>query len=235
MQTTTEMLDEMTKRHWDRSYGDLTRSSNLWGGEPLPFLPTALETFRQDQAVTVLDLPCGDGRNTVPLAGALPFIVAADASPHALGITRNLLAAQGVGNVLVQQADVFATPFGEEQFDGIFCADVLGHLKESRQALVEMLRVCRRGRCVVGNFFALGDSTRGVDMVPLGPEEEYLYADKFYFKFYSRDDVLRLLSDLPATVVSVELATWVEPPHEGYRPYQHEHQSWVFVARKRGE
>lgn len=68
-------------------------------------------------------------------------------------------------------------------------------------------------------------------MLQVGPDD-YVYDNRFFFRFYRKSDLEILLSTFPATLESLELAVWIDPPHEGYREYPHEHQSWVFALRK---
>jgi SAM-dependent methyltransferase len=224
-------LDEQSKVSWDETY-QVHKGHDFWGQTPVPFVQLAVKTFQEDAANIVLDLPCGDGRNLVHLMRDLPFIVGGDTSRVALEAAAHYIAGLPSGRCVLQEVDIFRTPFVGEQFDGVFCADVLGHLTRPQEAIAELLRVCRRNKCVVGSLFALGDSTRGVDMTRIGPEE-YVYSDKFYFKFYDKAEVTRLLESVQAEILSIELARWTEPPHKGYREYEHEHQSWVFTVRKR--
>jgi len=37
-----------------------------------------------------------------------------------------------------------------------------------------------------------------------------------------------------AELVSIEHIDWIDPPHEGYRNYEHGHASWLLALRKRG-
>jgi hypothetical protein len=77
----------------------------------------------------------------------------------------------------------------------------------------------------------MGDSTRGINMVAIG-EEEYLFDKKFYFRYYDKGSVLSLLKRFKTNTISLETTSWKEPPHEGYREYPHEHESWAFVIEK---
>jgi ubiquinone/menaquinone biosynthesis C-methylase UbiE len=222
--------DEAARKLWNRAY-QLKATTTLWGEPPVPWVEWAVERYKADRAETVLDAPCGDGRNVLRIATAVPFVVGADASPNALALAQRKLAATNARNVVLQRADLFAMDFVSDQFDGVFCCDVLGHLVRAPEALHELVRVCRPGKCVVGNFFALEDTTRGKEMERICGEE-YRYQDGFYFRFRDRTEVAALLEQLPAETLSIELAKWTEPPHEGYREYTHEHASWVFVVRK---
>lgn len=223
-------LDEQGKSNWNRSY-DLTRSVNLWGDESVPFVLQAAELFAENDLGKVIDFPCGDGRNLVQLAKRLPIAVGADSSANALKISQTLVAGLGVRNCVLVESDIFDSGFASDQFDGVFCWDVLGHLTNVECAITELIRICRKGGIVIGSIFAMGDSTRGDNMRSIGPEE-YIYADKFYFKFYEKEGVAELLGRFDVEVLSIELSTWTEPPHEGYREYEHEHQSWVFTIKK---
>jgi ubiquinone/menaquinone biosynthesis C-methylase UbiE len=230
MSMKSDKSDESAKAEWDQSY-NLAASPNLWGAQPVPFIAKAVEAFKANGAQTAIDIPCGDGRNTVPLVQNLPFVIAADVSLNALQITSKLLDFYHVTNSIVLESDVFATKFIDSQFDAVFCWDLLGHLQNPHLAVNELLRICKLGGLIIGSVFSLGDSTRGKDMIATG-QEEYLYADKFYFKFYGEEQVRALLGAVRADMLSLELVTWEEPPHEGYREYAHEHQSWAFTLRK---
>lgn len=224
-------LDDLAKATWDQSY-DLPSSPNLWGAEPVPYVQRAIEIINAyGTAGCAIDVPCGDGRNTVPLARAFPFVIGADTALNALTIASDALDFNHVENCALLESDVFNLKFLDCQFDGVFCWDLLGHLRDPRSAIVELLRVCKPGRVVIGSVFALGDSTRGSDMVAIG-DEEYVFADKFYFRYYSEEAIRTLVTSINAELVSLEVATWMEPPHEGYREYPHEHQSWAFAIRK---
>lgn len=226
-----EDLDDRGKLLWDRAY-QLEHADVLWSEPPVPYVAgRAISLLRTDGARRVLDLPCGDGRNSVPLARAFPELVAADASPRALHILESRTRRCGLRNIETSREDVFRISFPDASFDGIVCWDLLGHLTRPRDALVELLRILRPGGRLVASTFALGDSTRGMEMRQIGPEE-YIYDDRFYFKFRDEPETWQLVEDLPADVKEIVSASWMEPPHEGYRDYPHRHESWVMILQK---
>ena len=47
-----------------------------------------------------------------------------------------------------------------------------------------------------------------------------------------QDDLDKLLSSVGMVADSVEVASWWEPPHAGYRDYVHEHESLIFRITK---
>lgn len=223
--------DELSKKTWDQAY-DISKSPTLWGQPTVPFIDKAVDMFKLTKSSNVLDIPCGDGRNIPTFAESFNTIFAADTSTNALQIANKELGKKGIGNCTLMKVDVFDTPFFNKQIDGVFCCDLLGHLTQPVKALNELLRICKPGGYIVGNVFALGDSTRGDKMLHLG-NEEYIYDDRFYFKFYGKEQVLSTINQLECKLISLESVRWMEPPHEGYREYPHEHESWVFVLQKK--
>jgi 2-polyprenyl-3-methyl-5-hydroxy-6-metoxy-1,4-benzoquinol methylase len=226
-------LDGASKIHWDNSYKVKLKPA-LWCDEPVPFAADAVALLTQENSKLVLELPCGDGKNTQYLARHFPFLIAADYSSTGLEIAANRLVHHNGrnSNVLFCKVDIFDSQFLSNQFDAIFCCDLLGHLENSEAALRELVRMCRPEGVIVINVFAIDDSTRTVEKMVRLRGEEYIYADKFYFRFFSRTEALDLCRGVNAQVLSIHLAKWMEGPHEGYREYPHEHQSWVLTLRK---
>ncbi len=127
----------------------------------------ARETLRlQDQASTlvellhadttypagsrVLEAGCGVGAQTVTLARQSPgaLITSIDISPVSLAEARCAVAAAGVRNVTLQQADIFNLPFAPESFDHVFVCFVLEHLAEPVAALHALKKMLRPGGSV---------------------------------------------------------------------------------------
>jgi ubiquinone/menaquinone biosynthesis C-methylase UbiE len=220
----------LAETHWNESYR-LRKTDHLWGRDPVPFVTKASKIFRETNCQIIADLPCGDGRNTVILAKGLPFVMGLDASQNALQLAQERIESEDVRNCVFQRCDIFQTNFQNEQFDGIFCWDVLGHLKAVNGAMDEIIRICRKGGRIIGTLFATSDPNLGSEMIALG-ENEYLYRDKYYYHFYTRQRVEEFVKRFPVEVLSLQLEKWGEPAHEGFREYPHEHHSWVFILKK---
>src|SRR6516162_8792459 len=78
----------------------------------------------------VLEAGCGVGAQTIPLARNSPAarIISVDRSAESVKEATARVAAAGVTNVEVRQADIFALPFAPQSFDHIFVCFVLEHL-----------------------------------------------------------------------------------------------------------
>lgn len=95
----------------------------------------------------VLEAGCGIGAQTLTLARRSPQarITAIDCSATSLGQARTALAAAGIGNVDLLQADIFRLPFAPHSFDHVFVCFVLEHLARPLAALQALRRVLRPG------------------------------------------------------------------------------------------
>src|SRR5689334_20981648 len=96
----------------------------------------------------LLDVGCGPGSISVDLARRVGGVVAFDASGDALEEGRALAAAEGVGNVTFEVADVYAMPYADDSFDVVHAHQVLQHLPDPVGALRSMRRACRPGGIV---------------------------------------------------------------------------------------
>ncbi len=98
----------------------------------------------------VLEAGCGVGSQTIALARSSPDaqIVSIDVSENSLAEARARVKAEGVTNVRLQRADIFALPFDESSFDHVFVCFVLEHLQAPVEALQALIRCLKPGGTV---------------------------------------------------------------------------------------
>ena len=217
------------KNYWDASYK--ATQHPLWSGSHVPYAQQALEKFNETGVMRLLDVPSGDGRNFALFCKHLPFVVGLDSSATALQNLQLRIEAIAHAHTLLVKGDILELPFPKGEFCGVFCWDLLGHLEDPKRALLELLRVCKNGGLIIGSLFAMEDDNRGVEMTRLSGEK-YLYKEKFFFRFYEQHEVVSLLQDAGLVPQEIERVSWWEPPHAGYREYEHQHSSWVFTCCK---
>jgi len=85
----------------------------------------------------VLEVGCGVGAQTVPLARRSPtaHFVALDVSADSVAAAAKRVHEAGLKNVEFAQGDIFDLPFGPASFDHIFVCFVLEHLPDPSRAL----------------------------------------------------------------------------------------------------
>ena len=220
---------------WNDAYGTspVRAEGNLWGDPPVPHAAVAAQLFAANKAAVVLDLPCGDGRNLPPLAAGAPILIGGDTSTNAMAIAEGVTVKAGVRDrVLFVEVDAFATGLLDDSVDGIFSWDLLGHLTNPEDALRELYRVTRPGGHIVANMWTMKDCQVSDPNIKEIGDKEYVDHFDFYCRFYDRADLDALLTSVGMVADSVEVSSWWEPPHAGYRDYEHEHESLIFTIKK---
>lgn len=107
---------------------------------------------QDSQGAKILDIGCGTGRFTIPLALAGFKMFGADASPVMLAKAREKADSQLV-NWSVQ--NITQQSFEDGKFDLVFISDLLHHLDEPIDALAECNRVLRPGGWIISKFGAM--------------------------------------------------------------------------------
>lgn len=235
MNTEVDPRDAAAIPLWNDAYGTtaVQGSGNLWGDPPVPYARTAAELFAANSASTVLDLPCGDGRNLPPLADGAPVLLAGDTSLNAMAIAEQVVMRAGTrAKTVFVRVDAFDTGLLDNSVDGIFCWDLLGHLTNPEDALRELHRILRPGGHLVANMWTMNDcQVTDPNIREIAPKE-YIDHFDFYCRFFDREDLDKLLDSVGMKPTNVEVQRWWEPPHAGYRDYEHEHESLIFTIRK---
>jgi demethylmenaquinone methyltransferase/2-methoxy-6-polyprenyl-1,4-benzoquinol methylase len=96
----------------------------------------------------ILDIACGTGTSTVPLARSGATVVGIDFSPQ-------MIAEAGKKHPKIEfrEADAMKLPFGDDEFDAVTISFGLRNVQDPKKALAEMYRVLKPGgRLVVCEF-----------------------------------------------------------------------------------
>jgi ubiquinone/menaquinone biosynthesis C-methylase UbiE len=220
---------------WNEAYDSsvLGGQANLWGDPPVPHAEVAAKLFADSSAAVVLDLPCGDGRNLPPLSKGAPVLLAGDTSTKAMAIAERVAEKAAIRQkVVFITVDAFDTGLLDNSVDGIFCWDLLGHLTNAEDALLELYRITRPGGHIVANMWTMNDCQTSDPLIKEIAPKEYVDHFDFYCRFYDREDLDALHDTLGQTTESVEVASRWEPPHAGKRDNEHQHQSQILTIKK---
>jgi len=96
---------------------------------------------------TVLEVGCGVGAQTLPLAQRSPGarFTSIDVSAGSIAEAERKMHCAGITNVEFRRADIFALPFDPESFDHVFVCFVLEHITQPVEALALLGNVLRPG------------------------------------------------------------------------------------------
>ena len=112
-----------------------------------------------------LDYGCGTGLLSFPLKDALGHITLKDSSAGMLDVLREKIAAQGVANMTVRQADLSSQPLPEERYDLIYTSMVLHHIPDTAAMLATFHALLNRsGNLCVADLDQEDGSFHGLDV-----------------------------------------------------------------------
>ncbi len=94
---------------------------------------------------TAIDLACGPGTFTRPLASRMGRAIGVDLTPAMVEKARAEAARDEISNIEFTCADVYALPFPDGVAGVVSCGYAFHHMTEPGKALVEMARVARPG------------------------------------------------------------------------------------------
>ncbi len=219
------------RKLWEDAYA-LERDRALWGDAPLPFVAQSGVLLAQHERGFMLDLGCGDGRNTAALCQEVRGVVGVDLSAKALQLCSKRLRRMAITNAILLEASAFALPFANASFSSVFCANLIGQLSDYRRVLSEILRVTTRDAIIIMNVLSTNDPGyvfRPDDATDLSD----LYGEGFYYRYFDKDSMGELIAAMhPCHVLFMREVSWIDPPHEGYREKQHQHKSWVMAVKR---
>jgi 2-polyprenyl-3-methyl-5-hydroxy-6-metoxy-1,4-benzoquinol methylase len=187
-------------KHPDESY---------YSKQYLHWIVLELSNRYPDRNVQIVDLGCGQGRLSVPLAEwcapGQGSVTGVDITPAAVALARQYAVERSVSNAYVHEEDVldFARELKDESADVILLIEVSFILPSYRQVLTEAARILRPGGVLFAAFrsqyFNLlhtvrGRSWEGAEMV-LAAREGHLFGGPTWLGWQTPDDVDRLLED----------------------------------------
>ena len=214
---------------WLRAYESLKSEEPLWDERPVPFLDRHLVDLGITNGARVLEVGCGEGRNSAPLLASECMLIGFDLSKIAL--KRAQVRAEGVNrkysSLISGDIEALPDPFLEETFDAIVCLDVFGQLFHAASVAEAFQRLLSPGGRLLLNVYTSKDATYGEGEKL--DEMNFLYKDTL-FRYYTEDSLSSLFLDF--STVSIEHEEWTDPPHPGYRELEHTHDSLILLATK---
>jgi SAM-dependent methyltransferase len=222
-------IDDDYKSGWLKVYEGNTGPA--WQAEPIEFIEEIVALLRSQRFATILEPGCGDGRNTKRLVEEGFFVTGLDLSGLALQTIAKEAAFSGWRSrpvLLNVDIDDLPGPFALDSFDAVLCFDVFGQLRHPKKSIAALEALIRPGGLLVANIYTPRDVAFGEGV--LVETNAFSYHDTL-FRFFEPEEVRNMFSGFD--VLKLEERTWVDPPHPGYRDYEHTHSSVVLVAQRR--
>ena len=119
------------------------RRTRVEEGEELAERVTA--GFANAKQMLAIDLACGPGTYTRPLAARVRRAIGADLTPAMVEKARAEAARDGIANIEFVCADIYALPFANGAAGIVSCGYAFHHMTNPKRALAEMARVLQPG------------------------------------------------------------------------------------------
>jgi ubiquinone/menaquinone biosynthesis C-methylase UbiE len=97
------------------------------------------------EKMLAIDLACGPGTYTRPLAARVRHAIGADLTPAMVERARAEAACDGISNIEFVCADIYALPFADGAAGIVCCGYAFHHMTDPARALAEMARVLQPG------------------------------------------------------------------------------------------
>lgn len=144
--------------YWERHASNYDASLRWLLGRPLPrMLQLTGEAVRGKRRV--LEVAAGTGIVTTAIAAACDAVVATDYAPAMVTALQSRIEGAGLGNVICEQADIYALAYPEAGFDAVVAANVLHLVPDLPAALNALRHVVKPGGLLVAPTFC-HDETR---------------------------------------------------------------------------
>jgi len=143
----------LSPKEWEEEYSEGTPH---WAEDmnPSEFVQDFVQKLEEDGAKTVLEIGCGNGRDSIFLSKAGFRVTAIDVAPSAIELARSNIVKAGEG-VVTKVANAEDLPFDNGKFDAVFSLSVL-HATDLEKSLPEIYRVLDDDSCAF--IYIYGDT-----------------------------------------------------------------------------
>ncbi|HNP62460.1 MAG TPA: class I SAM-dependent methyltransferase [Woeseiaceae bacterium] len=146
------------KGYWERHARNYDASLRWVLGRPLPrMLQLAREAVRGKKKI--LEVAAGTGIVTAAIARTSDSIIATDYAAAMVEVLEQRVRGAGLENVTCEQADIYALPYAEGEFDAVVAANVLHLVPDLPEALSAIRKVAAPDAILVAPTFC-HDQTR---------------------------------------------------------------------------
>ena len=214
---------------WEKYYA-ASSNEQLWKEEVEEFLLANINTvFNSRQRLSVLDVGCGDGRNSFIWLAQDQQLTCLDIAKSGLVRIKEKATQRNLQMPILLAADFLSDTIIEAQYDVVQCFDALAQINDAAKSISKLCGLAKPGGYILFNYFTPGDCAYGegerVDA------NTYIYKDTL-FKFMSPFEVSSLLPK-DVEVIKQEVKRWEDPPHGDFRPVAHTHEAVFYLLRRK--
>jgi len=161
---------KLTPSEWEDEY---TEGTPHWATDMNPslFAQEFVEELKDNKLSKILEVGCGNGRDSIFFSRAGMNVTAIDVSPSAIELAQSNAAKEEITNIRFMVANVEELPFTDNEFESLFTLSVI-HSTNLKKTISQIARVVRKGGLV---FIYLYANTEYVN----GKVENHITVDDF--------------------------------------------------------
>ena len=141
-----------------------------WQQQLWPAQESLLANAEPQSGETVLDISCGTGLVTIPMAEIIRpdgMVTGVDLSEGMIEEVRSRANKQGIGNIIFKQMDAEDLDFPDNTFDLVICSLGLMYYPNPEIALSEMFRVLKSGGRAVALVWGARENCGWAEIFPI--------------------------------------------------------------------
>jgi len=231
-----------TENAWDTKHYHLNKLG-AYDLTPASFLIDKVPFFKSQGVKRVLDAGCGQGRNCAYLLDQEFQIYGVDSSSSALLLCERLMDSKcRLSRDLSQPSRYHLYNRRLEELDHIFAPDsldavvsvtVLTHILDAEKVINQFYRALKPEGYVLADFANPKDST--YKYVSKGERigDNAFLEEGTTVVYRNKREVKSLFPRDKWEILELNRIRFTEPPHPGSRPFEHQHCSYVILARKK--
>lgn len=130
----------MTTEKWKEDYSDGGDLHWMKDDAPSPLAKELVEDLKNKKSVDILEIGCGNGRDSIFMAKEGYSVIGIDVAPEAIKIAKKK--SKGIKNVVFEVGDAEELKYKDKSFDAVYSVAALG-FNLLQPALREVYRVLR--------------------------------------------------------------------------------------------
>ncbi len=223
------MLDnKKTEKQWNKVYESFKEKRlSVWSEDASLFFKNKIKYLIEKNVKYVLDVGCGDGRNSLAFAQAGFYVVGIDISSSAIKKCKKLC--NKFPNATFKKGSLERINIYNKKFDAIICDHTLVHIRDVKIVIENFYNVLENKGYALLEFTSLKDPLYGKGK-KIGSNE--FIQEGIYVRFFTIQLIKKLLKKFK--IISID-AEYFSQPHHGpgyYRKKRHMHHSFFVVAQK---
>jgi ubiquinone/menaquinone biosynthesis C-methylase UbiE len=167
------------------------------------FINQRIEKVFPNKKLKILDVGCGQGRLTIPLASDGHLVEGVDISPEAINLAKKYTIERNLNTKFwIKDVEVPFNEINSEVYDCILCIESIYMIKNYENLIAEMHRLLKKGGLLFiafrSNYYLmlhlLKDNKFSKAELISKNYEGYIWNQDVYFNWHTRDTILNILS-----------------------------------------